>query len=323
LIATLIKKLLRAVPGKLKRSVRNLSREFDKKNQSLRPGMLEFRYHFNARFDYRPGCMPGKRSTPLIVSLTTLPSRLEKVYLCIEALLRQSCKPDQLLLWISDTVNRDAIPENLTRLTRRGLQIRFCRDIRAYTKIIHTLREFPDAVIVTADDDKLYPVNWLQQLYEAYLQDPNCILCHRAHLMTRDATGNLDSYNNWKFNAPGVTGPSMMLFHTGTGGVLYPPGLLPGETLNEKVFMDICLTNDDIWLKAMSLLNGVACKKVAPYTGKYHTIMGTQTKKLWDINKTENDPMIRRVFTRYGLYRKLVDKPEDNPLAELAENTRS
>jgi hypothetical protein len=291
--------------------------------RSQQPRLLEYSYHLKARFGFRSGCARNRRKTPLIVSITTIPSRFDKVYLCIESLLRQSCKPDQLLLWISDTVKQDAIPRSLTRLTRRGLQIRFCKDIRAYTKVIHTLREYPDAIVVTADDDRLYPADWLKQLYDAYLRDPSCVICHRAHLMTWDAAGNLESYNNWKLKAPGVTGPSMLLFHTGTGGVLYPPGLLPGETLNEKVFMDICLTNDDIWLKAMALLNGISCRKVAPYSENYHTIGHTQTVALWDINKIENDRMIWDVFTRYGLYSKLVDKPENIPLAESAENAKA
>jgi hypothetical protein len=292
------------VYGKFQRT----SREFRRRRQEVDRVLLEFFYHCSAWLSRTPGCLGNRRDTPLVVSLTTTPARIEKVYLCIESLLRQSCRPDHLLLWISDAVQQESIPRSLSRLTARGLEIRFCRDIRSYTKIIPALREYPEAIVVTADDDRLYPEDWLKELYEAHQQNPACILCHWAHLMTWSAAGELDSYNNWNLLSPGVTGPSELLFPAGTCGVLYPPGVLHAEVLNEEVFMDICPTGDDIWLKAMSLLNDIACKKVAADSSRYPTISGTQAEKLWDINKTENDRQMQAVFTRYGLYELIAQR---------------
>lgn len=266
---------------------------------------VESYYRMLAKFGKEVGVTKEKRDPPVIVSLTTIPERLAKVSLCIESLLRQSLKPDYLILWISEA--DAAIPPGLEHLTRRGMDIKYCKDIRSYKKIIYTLREFSDSVIVTADDDLFYPRHWLKDLYDAYQREPTTIHCHRAHLMAKGDDGELKAYEDWKYGSPGILGPSKLLFPTGAGGVLYPPGSLDREVLNEQVFMSICPTSDDTWLKAMSLLRGVACKKVRPYQEEFTQIKGTQTKALWKENvlNKKNDEQIKAVFERYGLLRLL------------------
>ena len=86
------------------------------------------------------------------------------------------------------------------------------------------------------------------------------------------------------------------------GGVLYPPNILPQEVFNEKVFMKICFNSDDIWLKAMSLLNGVLCKGLP--SQKVFIIKGTQKQTLWKQNilNNRNNTALNTVFKHYNLY---------------------
>ena len=261
------------------------------------------------------------REVPLIVSLTSIPERLYKVHLCIEALLDQSIIPDHIILWLSDTICRNEIPENLNRLERRGLQIRFCRDIGSYTKLIYALKENPQGIIVTADDDVFYPAFWLEKLYLAYQAEPQYIHCYRAHLMKCNSKGMPDSYHDWEYFAPGMLGPSFFLFPTGHCGVLYPPGSLHQEVFNEEIFKRICPLGDDIWFKAMSLLNGVACKKVQPFFNRFRGIWGTQASALHKVNvmQNKNDEQIRAVFEHYDLYRLLCDSDNQGPVSPKAK----
>lgn len=275
--------------------------------------LVEFYYRYLAFFGVRCGVTKIKRNPPLIVSLTSIPERLDKLHLCIEALLRQSLKPDRLILWLSNTDTR--LPRSLQRLTRRGLEIRFCKDIRSFTKIVYTLRQFPNALIVTGDDDVLYPSSWLKDLYSAYLKEPELIHCHRAHLITKNADGTLKKYKEWNFCADGFEGPSLLLFPTGEGGVLYAPGMLNAEATNEALFSKLCPTADDVWLKAMSLLNGRSCKRIAGHksgsgrTTSFTQIKGTQQRALWRENTTvgagRNDDQIRAVFEYFDLIEKI------------------
>ena len=125
--------------------------------------------------------------------------------------------------------------------------------------------------------------------------------------MMRKSNGKLRSYNNWGWLAQGSVGPSLLLFPTGNAGVLYPPGSLHGEVFNDELFTRICSTGDDIWFKAMSLLNGVACKKVAPFFEEFMLIKGTQSNALYKLNliQNKNDQQIQAVFEHYDLYHLL------------------
>lgn len=267
---------------------------------------VELYYRLLARFNSRIGVSDKKRTPPLIVSLTSFNERFNKLHLCIESLLQQSIKPDRLILWLS-YAEKDRIPPTITRLSDRGLEIKFCEDIRSYKKIIFALLEFPEALIATADDDIFYPKTWLADLYLSYQKEPQFIHCHRAHLMTKTQQGSLKPYKEWKFCANGIQGPSLLLFPTGEGGVLYAPNMLNQQVTNVDLFRELCPTADDVWLKAMSLLNAIPCKKIAANSKSFIQIKGTQSKALWKENteQNKNDIQINSVFEHFSLYSKL------------------
>ena len=49
-------------------------------------------------------------------------------------------------------------------------------------------------------------------------------------------------------------------FFTGAGGVLYPPKCFHKNILDEKSIMELCPSNDDIWLNWMVKLNNYKIK---------------------------------------------------------------
>jgi len=248
------------------------------------------------------GVTTDRRERPLIVSLTTIPSRLnQKAHLAIASLLDQSLAPNRVILWISDSLCDQSLPSAFHRLKEAGLEIEFCQDIGPHTKLVPALMAYPDAVHVTADDDCLYTQGWLAGLYRAYCAEPEVIHCWRAHRITRDDRGQIRPYSEWDWMAPGTSGPDHSLFQTGVGGVLYPPGSLADEVLNQSVFRTICRSNDDIWFKAMAQLQGTRIKKVRPKSVSYRTVGGSQVEQLWSVNSAANDEQIRLVFEKYDL----------------------
>lgn len=269
-------------------------------------------FHATAvRISRRNGVSEIKRQKELIVSLTTIPERIGTVSLCLDSLLRQSLKPDRLILWLSESkepgeaqISPQTLPPELHHLMQRGLEIRWCKDIHSFRKIVPTLQAYPGSLIVTADDDIFYPRHWLRMLYDAYLREPCYIHCHRAHLIQYDATGVVLPYRQWKFMANGYVGPSFDLLPTGCGGVLYAPGHLHTEVLNEGAFMSLCPKADDIWLKAMSLMANVACKKVTPDTFPIIEIRIPNNRTLASDNfdRDGNDPQVKAVSERYGVF---------------------
>jgi hypothetical protein len=91
--------------------------------------------------------------------------------------------------------------------------------------------------------------------------------------------------------------------------VLYAPGMLNTEVTNEKLFTRLCPTADDVWLKAMSLLNNYSCKKISRHKTSFTQIKGTQTKALWKENTAagaaKNDDQIKVVFDYFNLNEKI------------------
>ena len=270
---------------------------------------LEYRHSLSARYRKASGITQNRRDLPLIVSLTTIPERLKTLHLCIESLLCQTVKPDGLTLWVSHEIQETQIPQMLRRQEKRGLQIRFCEDIGPYTKIIHSLKEYPESLIVIADDDVMYPKHWLQALYESYQQTPECIHAYHAPFMTLDEHGALEKFSDWP-EVPGLLGPSLFLFGEGVGGVLYPPGVFHQDVFRQDIFLRLCPSADDIWLKAMSLRNGVLCRKVSPLSRLPLMIKGTQEKALKHLNIAGgmNDSQLRAVFDYYDVFRIIAEK---------------
>ncbi len=246
------------------------------------------------------------REKELIVSLTTIPERIHKVHICINTLLNQSVKPDRVILWIcEDDFEKVRIPILLKMLVKRGLEIRRHYDLRSYLKIIPALKCFPDALIVTADDDVRYPVDWLKDLYNAYKKEPEYIHCHRAHLIKYNDSGNVLPYNEWVWQAGEDIGPSLDLFPTGVGGVLYAPGHLGKEVLNEKCFMENCQKADDVWLKAMSLMNKTECKKVKSkcFSIKKIKIKNNRTLSEYNVDMGGNDTQLNNINKIYNVFK--------------------
>lgn len=272
---------------------------------------IETAYQLNNKYSSKVGVTAKReRANPLIISMTSFPARIGFVHLTIESLMRQSLKPDHIILWLASTeLTAEKLGPELTRLQKRGLDIRFVpENLKAYKKLIYSVEAHPHAVVVTADDDVLYPNWWLDRLYSAYLETPDCVMCYRGHQMalTADKKGLL-KYNNWAEHKG--NSPSFSLFPTGVSGVLYFPGSLDARLLDKEIFSKLCPHNDDIWFKAMSLLTKTPCRKVAVENVGFALINDSQEESLFQTNVIEekNDPQLKAVFDHFNLYKYLSD----------------
>jgi hypothetical protein len=249
----------------------------------------------------------------IIVSLTSYGSRIHSVYLTIESLMEQSLPADKIVLCLSnDEFCDETLPATLKRQMKRGLEILYCeKDLGPYTKFFYTLQKYPDSLLITVDDDIIYPIDTIDQLYLAYIKEPDVIHCHRGHKITFSKTGELLPYKQWCWNCNEPTA-SLLLFPTGVGGVLYFPGCFAPEILNQEVLLRLAPNADDVWLKAMSLKNGTSCKQLSntkSFAARSQMIEGTQEVSLKRRNKSRksgNDIQIQAVFEHYDLINKLV-----------------
>ena len=244
------------------------------------------------------------RDEMYIVSLTSFPARVDDVWIAIECLLRQTFKPDKIILWLAiEQFPDQEYPNSLKKLESRGLEVRFCEDdLRAHKKYFYSLKNYPDANIITVDDDLYYDNRLLENIYLLHKKYPNQIVTNRAHKIKFDSNETLKAYRKWGHNVS-LKEPSHLLFATGGWGTLYPPKSLHSEVLNKEVFKKVCFLADDIWLKCMALKNGTKVVTNSEYNKDPITIKNSQMEKLVSANVLSggNDQQLADVCAHYKI----------------------
>lgn len=144
------------------------------------------------------------------------------------------------------------LPENLLDLKKYGLTINWNKgNIKSYKKLIPTLKQYPEAVIITVDDDFIYDKNLVKRLWKAYQENPKLIHCHRTTKFSLNEDGNFKAESVKWYNKPSFANKL-----AGGAGCLYPPNTLYKDITNEELFTSLAPTNDDIWFWLMAVMNG-------------------------------------------------------------------
>lgn len=203
-----------------------------------------------------PSIIPYRKEKQVIISLTSFPKRFSKLWIVIESLMRQKEKPDYIRLYLSnEQINSlNELPQSILRLQKKGLQIYIKdNDLRSHKKYYYAFQENPDALIITVDDDIIYPSNITQELLSAYRLYPNSIISRYGHYL-KICNGNIIPYAEWSNDI--LSNPSNNIFFGSGGGTLFQPNRIHKDIFNYNVFMDICKLADDIWLNAYIRLSG-------------------------------------------------------------------
>lgn len=250
---------------------------------------------------------PG-RDRKIIISLTSYGRRASAtlpITLC--SLTRQQLQADEIVVWLGDKdFSEDTLPPELLRYKDGyGVSFRFCKDIGCFTKIIPSLMAYPDALIITVDDDIYYPPILSETLVRAYEENPDKVNCLIAHEIKYDENGKLLPYNSWNLASQANT-PGRM-FATGVGGVIYSKDLFHNDVTDESLFLKLSPKADDIWLYVMEKLKGTDIRKIenAPFSYPLDAFYQRSHKSasLQASNRGEdaNDTQLRNVLTHYGL----------------------
>lgn len=269
---------------------------------------LRYREHRNWRWKYVP------QIAGTVVSLTTMPGRIERVKYCVRSLLSQSVTPEKIVLYVgSDKLAKNTIPTNLSSMQNDLFEIRVVQGgLQSYDKILPALQDFPDHVIVTCDDDKIYPQNWLSFLLHASEADPRSIICHFARELPPLCNNDKPrSYIDWSE----VRTPtrSYRLMPIGTGGVLYPRSALHADVSNVELVHKLAPRADDLWLKFMSLRAGTKVNCIARYSRHAPAIPVPWHTRLSNRNVygTGNVDVFERLLTKYFSDVEVYLQPEN------------
>lgn len=257
--------------------------------------------------------MPDKEQ--IIISLTSFPEAIPFAIEAIKSILNGSVLPDKIVLYLTySQFDENGIPDELRCLVDSSpiFEIRnYDDDIRSYRKLVPALADFPDAVIVTIDDDVWYHKNMLEVLLRLHDEIPDAIFAHRAKRIKIGAP-----YRKWKkyrwysFVAKRIHS-SFINIQTGVGGVLYPPNSLKKEMIDPALFKVIAPTTDDIWFWAAAVANGT---KIIPVPFGYNKPQGLKKPKnlsLKTVNfKTGTDlnrEALRKIMKEYPIIAQRIE----------------
>lgn len=259
----------------------------------------------------------------ITVSLTTYGKRINYVADSIKSIMRNTLKPNRIVLWLAeDEFKNETIPESLKTLIPKGLTIKYCEDIKSYKKIIPSLKEYPNDVIITIDDDIIYNSDFLAGLIEEFQKysdnyKDSPIIAYRCNkLIVKGKTVELGPH--------AVKGDTKNIYMQTGGGVLIPPHSFTNEVFNKNVFWDICQTGDEIWLTSMAILNHKTILSLGEFQKfRFSETCLKNTPALSAQNcgvNGKNKIMMRNVFSHYNLFdmispKKFVQKANFHPLA--------
>lgn len=293
------------IKSRIKNEISDLRRKWRRRKDSILTQLQTYPLYIRNKWSRESILSPDGP----VLSLTTHAFRQDLVFLAIESIARGHHKPSHVHLWITDKEAYTKLPSTLQRLKSRGLEVHLTDDFGPHTKYYPYLCNENCFVrpLVTADDDVIYPREWLQQLITAYESNPSVIHCFRAHRMHL-AMNRPAPYNSWAPCSDKI--PSHLNFITGVSGVIYPPNYLHYLKEQGQGFLSCCPNADDIWLTITALRAGFKIAQINDKPGYFTSIPGSQRKRLYNFNVRlgENQIQLMRTISESDLTMLLSDQ---------------
>jgi len=221
-----------------------------------------------------------KRFPRVVVSLTTLPSRINGVARTLRSILNQTLVPDKIYLNLPVRTSKGEkykIPPNLEKLMKTHSIIKINRPRKDYgpgTKLYPTLthEKGPNTRIITIDDDSIYPRKTIKYLVETSLKRPDDALAYSAWNINTKKFG-IEDYtelggpyvNDLTWTWGRECSPGYMDIIEGWGGALYiRKFFMDGKKDERKKFIEMmtqgpkaCFFVDDVWISAWLAKKGI------------------------------------------------------------------
>lgn len=197
----------------------------------------------------------------VIVSLSTVPDRIENLRPTIRSLLKQTRPPDEIVLAIPEFSVRERrpyiVPNYISRLPR--VRVLRCReDWGPATKFIAAVQaELAEArensLIMVVDDDRLYPRDALETYLYYSEQLPNAALCFRGAAMP----STLDWDDAKMIYGRDLREPCPVAVITGCGSYIVRPRFFDRSLWDYSGAPSVAFYIDDIWISAWLSRRGV------------------------------------------------------------------
>ncbi len=210
----------------------------------------------------------------IVASCTTLPDRYDSLLKTLKCLQNQSVCLDAIYLtipYIAKRMNK-VYPEIPDEIKKICIIVRCEEDYGPLCKLYGALlkEKDPNTIIISIDDDCLYPIDLVKTLLYNYKKSPNNVICASGVLLNNGVslmsyyTNDINaSYKSLFFNIP-LSGRYIDVLY-GFSGVLYKRSFFPlAEHLDELFkypsISNVFFRNDDIVISCYLRKKGIKIK---------------------------------------------------------------
>lgn len=275
--------------------------------------------------------LPGERKGRLIVSMTSYPARIGGAADIWKSVLRQKTdEPFRCVMVLSEEeFPNHRLPDDLQRLVKDGWieLLWWPRNTRSHMKLYPVMQTWPDADVITIDDDMYKPQGWLQNMIEDHRRWPQDVI-------SNSFTYNLDSNMGWhrmldlpqkvskgKNDVPGLV---FQFARICSGhGTLFPAHTFTDERFfDEKAMMRLAPTCDETWMWMWAMLSGREFRQSSwIYDESALTVPGTQKMPtaLYKANRLIYDKMYEDLFREYPQFKEELQKRQRRYVVAAAE----
>jgi len=243
-------------------------------------------------YEYFLSKTPKKHLSGLsvVVSLTTIPNRINKILPTLKSLTDQTVSPTVIYLAIPEHSKRENKPyiiPNFISECKNITIISSAMDYGPITKLLPALikeKKSPNTIIIAVDDDNIYPKNFVETFCNEHLKNPKqaLTLCGR----------NLTSDLKWPINQKSLKGtyiktPTPIEIAMGCGGIMVKPEFFEDNFTLYSNVPEEAIYVDDIWINGHLAKNKVQ-RYVIPIDSAYSYLQSITTLGSLSIDKKEN-----------------------------------
>jgi hypothetical protein len=222
--------------------------------------------------------------TPTFVSMTTLPSRIDRIRPTIESVLHGSHVPDKVLIAIPPFSQREqrvyVLPAFLEEFGPSVEVVRCGQDWGPGTKLLGSLDALPEkSYLVIVDDDVIYKPSFLSGIIAAQSADHAASFSYYVY-----RTGGLwvgqgvDGFSFWKPNLAGIT-----------------------DFARAHIADTPYRLHDDLWISYYLATKGVQVKRVSSPNGSLVYELNIDERSLQDLSGAEWRERLERNGLRHLL----------------------
>jgi hypothetical protein len=178
-----------------------------------------------------------------------------------------------------------------------GLEVQYCENLMGHKRHYQMLQQqAEDEVVITFDDDILFPRYCIERIMDTHRKFPDCIVCDRGQTVTWDENGKPLQPAYWNAKTrEGTDSPSYRVMASPGGGCLFPKNSLYRDFCDSAKIKEYALCTGNVWLMFMAVQNGTKIVK----TSRYH--------KPFVIVEDEQEVRLGVDAVSFGRYEKTID----------------